>query len=47
MAEDGDDGDDDELQSVDHGPLNKGPWEKAMFVFIFSPRPLVKRAVVN
>ena len=27
MAGDGD-GDDDELPSVDHGPLNEGPWEK-------------------
>ena len=22
------DGDEDELPSVDHGPLNEGPWEK-------------------
>ena len=30
MAEEdeGDDGDEDELPSVDHGPLNEGPWEK-------------------
>ena len=27
MAEE-DEEDDDELPSVDHGPLNKGPWEK-------------------
>ena len=27
MAEE-DEGDEDELPSVDHGPLNEGPWEK-------------------
>ena len=29
----GDDGGGDELPSVDHGPLNEGPWEKDILVF--------------
>ena len=33
MAEEdeGDDGDEDELPSVDHGPLNEGLWGKGWF----------------
>ena len=24
--------DDDQLPSVDHGPLNEGPWEKCLYI---------------
>ena len=29
-----DDEDEDELPSVDHGPLNEGPWEKGQSVLL-------------
>ena len=39
MAEYEEDEDDDQLPSVDHGPLNEGPWEKEL------KRPIMPRII--